>query len=133
MAAREDIAAILADPALSSEQKRLAVMNRRALALATEFTRRSTGSFTLNGVRWTIHESALVEQNGVPMVRAVLSARVAPNGAWLIEQSSSRNPFYWVNPPVLVPDGLEADGTTPKYKEDLIAVGAAMLGQLLNA
>jgi hypothetical protein len=139
MAVTEQIAAILADPTLSPGQQRRAIASLKAEAIQSELAKLQGAAFTLDAVRWTVHEAGLSEQGGEPVLRAVLSARVAPNGAWLIEQSSPRNPFYWYNPPIAVRENWtpptspgQSGSAQPALREDLASVARDLLRALLR-
>lgn len=144
MTVKADIEAIEADPTLTPEQKYQRTLQVKADNLGAEMSRRVGPSFTLNGIRWTVHEASVVQQGNppLPLVRAVLSAKVAPNGAQLLTATDPRNPFFWFNPPVLIADGgtepnpdYDANDpashpTRPTYVEDAAAIGSAMLSQI---
>jgi len=86
----------------------------------------SPRSFQRNNIRWTIHDFGRVDRDDVPMLRLVVSARPAPNGQWLFQEKE----LFFVNPPILVPDGEDGAGK-PRFREDLKEALRTMLDALL--
>jgi hypothetical protein len=92
--------------------------------------------FQRDGVRWRIHEFGI--EHGA--LKIVASAR--RGGEILFTQDCPQNPFYFFNPPIMVPDGVETNPdynavdprrrpTKPKHREDLLEAVKQMLAGMV--
>lgn len=75
--------------------------------------------FVKDGARFTIHDFAVVEQNGTQMLRVVASAETLAGSALM-----DRREFMFINPPLKVKDGAG-------YREDVAAAFQQMLADQL--
>jgi hypothetical protein len=89
-----------------------------------------TRPFQRDGVRYTIGNRNFGTEtvNALTMLWVRFEAKVANTGEVIIALDDPANPHYFVNPPIMVPDGVDAEGK-PKFKEDL----AEALRQMIQA
>jgi hypothetical protein len=135
MSVRAELDAIDADPALTPPLKRERKLKAKARAISGEIEKmKGVANITLDGIRWTVHDARWAGIGSTPAVIARLSARIAPNGAWLAEQKQ----FVIIDPPIMVQAGEEANPdhdpanprsrpTRPVYEENLVEAAKAWL------
>lgn len=133
MGVREEIAAIRDGEGEPQEKARL-IANLKATRLHQGIPSMSR-PFQRDNIRFTMRSKdgfALEERDGVQMLRIVFQAQQLPNGPMLLEYDDPRNPHYFINPPIMVPDGEEEDPDNPgqmrpKFREDLLEAVRLML------
>lgn len=102
MGVREEIALLPPEQRGAHKASRLAAI---AMTLQPAWQR--------DGVHWRIHEAGLIHNAGL---RLMVSCR---RGKTVIVPASDPVELWFFNPPIMVPDGTDADGKPQAFREDL--------------